>query len=204
MSREQFNESWLAEMPERIGATELIDMLEYNIKDLIKNGVKPEQVGPLQKIELSTVVYYWQTDRDGNIIIAVEFGKKPNTLVVHAVGKRGQSGNPPFASDLYIAVLNDRKGANNAISLSSDDTMSDKGFDIWKRLLQSGHSISMYDKSAPGQTHVRINSVDELASFFKDDDRDFRRYQYILSEGDGMEIRAQFLTRRTRELAGLL
>lgn len=191
-------------MPERIGATELIDMLEYNIKDLIKNGAKQEQVGTLQKIELATVVYYWQTDRYGDITIAVEFGKKPNTLVVHAVGKRGKAGKPPFASDLYLAVLNDRNGANNSISLSSDDTMSDKGFAIWKRLLHAGHSISMYDKSAPGQTHTRINSVEELASFFKDDDRNFRRYQYILSEGDGLEVRSQFLTRRTRELAGLL
>ena len=204
MTREQFNESWLSEMPERIGTTELIDMLEYNIKDLIKSGQKPVQVGPLYKIELDSVVYYWQTDSSGNIIIAVEFGKKPNTLVVHAVGKRGNAGKPPFASDLYLAVLADRRGTNNSIRLSSDDTLSDRGFDIWKRLLQSGHSISVYDRSSPGQTHRSINSVEELLSFFKDDDRNFRRYQYILSEGNGIEVRAQFLTRRTRELAGML
>lgn len=204
MSREEFNESWLGEMPERIGTTELIDMLEYNIKDLIKNGHKPESIGSLQKIELASVVYYYQTDRDGNISIAVAFDKKPNTLVVNSIGKRGNAGKPPFASDLYIAVLNDRKGSNNSISLTSDETLSDRGFAIWKRLLQAGHSISLYDKNAPGQTHTRINSVKELTSFFKNDNRDYRRYQYILSEGDGIEVRAQFLTRRTRELAGLL
>jgi hypothetical protein len=204
MTRENFNESWLSEMPERIGTTELIDMLEYNIKDLIRNGQHPEQIGTLWKIELSSVVYYWQTDTSGNIIIAVEFGKKPNTLVVHAIGKRGNAGKPPFASDLYLAVLADRRGANNAIRLSSDDTLSERGFEIWRRLLLAGHSISVYDKSSPGQTHQRINSVEELASFFKDDDRNYRRYQYILSEDTGIDIRAQFLTRRTRELAGML
>ena len=206
MNREQFNESWLTEVPERIPQTELIDMLEYNIKDCIRDNQTISLVGKFKKIELNTVVYYWQEDKDKQIIIAGEFGKEPQCLVVHAVGKRGNRGRPPFASDLYLTVLSDQTSRSfNAILLKSDETMSDEGLGIWKRLLGAGHKISVYNKQNPGQSHIQLNSVEELDQFFSDE-RSSRQFQFILSENAQIdsEIRAQFLTRRLRELGGML
>ena len=205
-SRTNFNESWLSEMPERIESTDLIDMIKYTIQDLQNNNQSPTQVSPnLKKIELSSVVYYWQEDAKGNIIIGGEFGKTPQALVVHAVGKQGNKGQPPWASDLYLAVLADQSKTQKSIRLSSDSTMTDEGVNIWKRLLKAGHPISVYDKTSPGQTHTRINSPEEMDQFIQAD-TNFRKYQFVVSESisESLEVRSYFLTRRTRELAGML
>jgi hypothetical protein len=83
--------------------------------------------------------------------------------------------------------------------------MSDEAFNVWARLLNMGHKISVYDNKAPGKTFKTIDSLDELQSFFKTDDTDYRRYQYILSEAGEMlaETRSFFNTRRMRELTGM-
>ena len=193
-------------MPERIESTDLIDMIEYTIQDLRKHGQDPIQVGNnLKKIELSSVVYYWQEDANGNILIAGEFGKTPHALVVHAVGKRGSRGSSPWASDLYLAVLSDQSKTQQSIRLSSDSTMTDEGVNIWKRLLAAGHPISVYDKTAPGQTHTRLTSPEEVDQFIQAD-TDFRKYRFVVSESNSaaLDVRSYFLTRRTRELAGML
>ena len=63
----------------------------------------------------------------------------------------------------------------------------------------------MYDSSNPGASFVEIENVEELLKFFKHDDLDFRRWQYVLSEAKTYaETRAIFNTRRMRELAGTL
>ena len=84
----------------------------------------------------------------------------------------------------------------------SDEQLSDEGLDVWKRLLSKGHKILAYDKSAPGQSNIPIRSEEELLKFFKSDDRNYRRYQYILSESDGSftEVKHLFEIRRLREL----
>jgi hypothetical protein len=41
-SRHDFNQTWLVEMPSGLGSIETFDTIEYNINDLIANGIKPQ------------------------------------------------------------------------------------------------------------------------------------------------------------------
>lgn len=131
---------------------------------------------------------------------------KPQALVVNAVGKLNKS-QPPYATDLYDLVLTDRKkiaGSVNNIRILSDKTLSDAGLAIWKRLLNLGHKISVYDSENP-ETLIELENETDLLKFFQNDDRDFRRWQYVLSESAAYpETRSFFNTRRMRKLAGML
>ena len=206
-SRLDFEVSWLAESPEGFGETELIDMMSYNITDALNHGLKKIDLGTgYFKIEGHHILYYWY-ESDNQIQLAAEFSIKPHAIVVNAIGKLHKK-VPPYATDLYNVVLNDRKnitGSVNNIRLLSDKTLSNSGLEIWKNLLKQGHKISVYDSSNPGASFVEIENVEELLKFFKHDDLDFRRWQYVLSEAKTYaETRAIFNTRRMRELAGTL
>ena len=207
-SRLDFVTTWLFESPEGIGNFELADTVEYAIKDRIKNGIIPTELGNgLRKIEGQQTVMYW-FEKDNKILLAAEFSIKPQALIVNMIGKFNK-GQPPYASDLYNAVLQDRKsiaGSVNSIRVMSDTTLSNDGLEIWKRLLQQGHKISVYDANHPGQTFKQLETVDELITFFKDDNRSYRRWQYVLSEAGPpyAETRSFFNTRRMRELTGRL
>lgn len=206
-SRKDFESTWLAESPEGFSNTEMIDMLYYNINDALKHGLEKIDLGDkYYKIEGSQTLYYWY-ESQGEIQLAAEFSVKPQALVVNAIGKLHKK-VPPYATDLYNKVLDDRKnitGSLNNIRLLSDKTMSDSGLEIWKKLLKLGHKISVYDSSNPGSSFVQIKDEDDLLKFFKHDDTDFRRWQYVLSETAAyVETRAFFNTRRMRELAGTL
>lgn len=208
-SRKNFVDTWLTESPEGIGSFELVDAIIYNIRDRIKHD--PTSVVSLgngwKKIEGIQVLYYWFEDSSKNIVLAAEFERAPQALVVRGVGKT-KKGKPPFASDLYNLVLRDRKqqsGEIDAIRIMSDTQLSDEGFELWSRLLAQGHKLMVYDKQSPGQSFRGITTQDELAEFFKTDDRSFQRYQYVLLESAHYgEVRSHFNTRRMRELAGTL
>lgn len=205
-SRTDFTNTWICETPEGIGKTELVDMLDYSIKDRIKHGAKKISLGnDYYKIEGQQTLFYWYESNE-KIQLAIEFSIKPQAIVVNAVGKLVK-GIPPYATDLYDVVLNDRKniaGSVNNIRLLSDKTLSDDGIEIWKRLLKQGHKIFVYDSTNPGTLH-EINNEAELLKFFKNDDTDFRRWQYVLSESQSYaETRSFFNTRRMRELSGTL
>jgi hypothetical protein len=205
-SRFDFTETWLTEAPEGIGETELIDMMEYNISDQLKSGAEKIALGSgFYKTQGVNTVYYWY-ESAGKIQLAAEFSVRPQALVVNAVGKRNKS-QPPYASDLYLRVLDDRKkvsGSVNNIRLLSDRTLSDAGLRIWKTLLAQGHRISVYDTQTPDSL-IEIKTESDLVKFFQDDNRDFRRWQYVLSESAAyLETRAFFNTWRMRKLAGML
>lgn len=197
--RTDFNDTWLIEMPQNIGSFPLFDALEYNIKDRIKSGSTVIDLGNnLKKIDGKQVKIYWY-EKDGKILLGAELSIRPQGLVVTTLAKNPKINGAPYASDLYDAILND---SNRAIKLLSDVDMSEEAFKLWSRLLTMGHRISVYDSSEPGKTFKTINNVNELAQYFKDDDRNFRRYQYVLSESGEMlaETRSYFNTRRMREL----
>lgn len=202
-SRTDFNATWLSEMPAGLGSFETFDALEYHIRDLIKNGKKPQQVkDDLFKIDMDNSVYYWYSS-DDQIVLGAGLDKKPQALVINLTGKNPQYRNrAPYASDLYHAILRDTS-AN--IRVVSDTQMSDSGYAIWKNLLQRGHTISVYDRENPGKSFKTLNSVAEMDQFFRDDDTDYARYQFVLSEKNAIaECRSFFHTRRYRELSGLL
>lgn len=201
MSREDFNQSWLTEMPEGLGKFETFDALEYHINDLIKNNVVPENLGNnVEKIELSQTVYYWVRDKNGAIVLGVELEKTPQALIVMLTGKNPKyKGKPPYASDLYKFILDDNK--HLSLRLMSDISLSDEGKAIWDRLFQSGLAISIYDRNNPGRSFISLNSKEEMDQYFKNDDANFKRYQYVISESGEMlaETRSFFHIRRFRE-----
>lgn len=203
-SRADFATTWLAEMPEGIGQVNLADTVAYGIKDRIKHGAVPNDLGAgLMKIEGQQTVYYWY-EKSGNILLAIEFTKGAQALIVNAVGKFNK-GQPPYATDLYDAVLADRKniaGSVNSIKLMSDKQLSDDGIKIWQRLLQQGHKISVYNNKQPGQSFIEITSIDKLMQYFQDDNTDFQQWQYVISESGPAyaETRSFFNTRMMREL----
>jgi rRNA maturation protein Rpf1 len=207
-SRENFSTTWLTEMPEGIGSFELIDALTYNLRDRVTQD--PDSVvqlaNGLKKIEGTQVIYYWFEDKEGNVTLVGEFEKAPQALIVRGVGKI-RKGKPPFASDLYNLVLQDRKqmpGQIDAIRLMSDTTLSDEGFKLWSKMIAQGHKIMAYDKQNPSQFQD-ISSTEDLAKFFKNDDTSFRRYQYVLSESTHYgEVRSHFNTRKMREAHNML
>jgi hypothetical protein len=200
-SRQDFVQSWLTEMPEGVGAIELFDMLEWHIRDRIRSGSTPEKLDShWRKIMGSQTVYYWY-ERDGNIVLAAEFSPQPQALVVNAVARNPGYRGAPWATDLYELVLNDTQ---RSLRIHSDTQLSDAGLELWKRFVRQGHRVSVYDRQNPGQSFHTVTEPDELEKYFQPDNRDYRRYQYVLSEAsDYPELVSVFNTRRMRELSGL-
>ena len=203
--RTDFIETWLTEMPQGLGSFSTFDQIEYSINDRIKSGSKVIDVSQnTKKIIGQQVIYYW-VEIKAEITIGVELRIRPQGLVVSVVGKNPKYvGKSPYASDLYNLILTD---SGKSIRLISDDSLSDEGYAIWKRLLQQGHKISVYDRSAPGKTFTTLDSIEDMNKYFGMNNTDFRRYQYVLSKSGEVlaETRSYFNTRRMRELIpGLL
>lgn len=202
-SRNDFNDTWLVEMPSGLGSFEIFDALEYSIKDLLQAGIEKMPVKDnIYKIELPNSVYYWY-EINGTIALGSELHKKPQGLIVSITAKNPIFRNkPPYASELYKIILNDTP---SNIRILSDTQLSDEGFSIWKKLLNQGLKISVYDKLNPGKTFKTFDNEIDMDEYFKHDDDDFKRYQYVISETilQLAECKSFFNTRRYRELAGL-
>jgi hypothetical protein len=206
-SRESFTESWVKEMASGLGHFETYDALSYAINDLLKNGLRPKSVKDgIFKIDVAQNVFYWVGTADGiDIKLAIELRKESEALVVTMLGKkRDLKGKPPFASDLYALIAKDY---DENIRIRSDKFLSDEGYAVWKKLVSKGFKVSVYDADEPGKTFKTFDSPEELDSFFKHDDSDYERYQFVLSESieNLMNVRSSFNTRRYREsVKGLL
>jgi hypothetical protein len=211
-TRDNFVKTWITESPEGIPNVSLANNIESIINDILNftkmsSEYQVEELGnSLKKLEMRSIVYYWY-ESNGKMLIGAEFEKRPQALIVRQIGKFNK-GHPPFASDLYDAVLNDRKQIDytvTAIRIISDDKLSEEGLRIWERLLQQGHKIMVYDSLSPGQTHIQITTLNQLQSFFKMSDPTFSRYQYVISEsssyGDLMSI---FNLRKIHEIHQIL
>lgn len=202
-SRNDFSDTWLFEMPSGLGSFEIFDAFEYSIKDLIKTGIKQTEVkNNFYKIELTNSVYYWY-EINGIIALGSQLYKKPQGLVVSITAKNPMfRGKSPYASDLYKNILSD---SPLNIRILSDTQLSDEGYSIWKNLFNQGLKISVYDKINPGKSFKIFDNKNEMDEYFKHDDDDFKRYQYIVSENimQIAECKSFFNTRRYRELAGL-
>jgi hypothetical protein len=203
-SREDFTESWLEEMPMGIPPQQYYPNLVQNIRERIAAGYAPELVKPgLYRIVGQSVVYYWYGD--GDIVeLGVEMTRRPQALVVNFTAKDPRlAGKPPYASDLYLDVLD---SSHMPVRLVSDQSLSDEGLSIWRRLLEGGHKILVYDNNEPGTGRQLVSDTDELLRYFKHGEPDFKRYQYALvPPGEVLaEVISMFNTRRLRELSGLL
>lgn len=204
-SRTMFNESWLVEFPEPITDADYAKSLIHDITDYKQHGGQVIKLGNnLFKIEGPQVVYYWYEDQSNNIILGCELEKKAQTLVINLVAKIKKR-QPPYASDLYDAILKDRKniaGENSSILLSSDNKLTMSGFDIWKRLLELGHKIIAYNSSVPGASAIVISNPIELERYFNQNNKQWR---YAIVEGSCVgDVKSLFNLRKHREVNNLL
>jgi hypothetical protein len=195
--RQNFVESWMRESPEGMPATNLIDILAYNIRELLFLRPTIDLGNNLKKIELDQFIYYWYEIAD-EIVLAIELEKHPQCVEVRQIGKL-HKGQPPFASDLYAAILSDLHTA-----IRSDSKLSDEGLKIWKQLLDAGFTVSVYNIRIPGQTRKTFSNPEELDAYFKHDDKEYRRYQYVVTEAQHhAEVLGAFNGRRLREMANI-
>jgi hypothetical protein len=201
-NRTDFNETWLAEMPARLGDFgETFEILEKTINSWIQDGHKPTALGnELYKLSGKNMIYYWyQSGQD--IAVAVELQRRPQGFMVDVVGKNPKYKNSaPYATDLYQAVLSDVPGS----LLFSDGQLSDDGISLWKRLMSDGTTtVSVYNTKDPGKTFVTLTDPSQL-----DDYMSAGHYhdRLVLSKrGLSLaETRSYFNTRRYRELAGIM
>lgn len=202
-SRTNFKNTWLVEMPMGLNQPNMYETLIKYIRERIENGSTVIDLpNNLYKIQGRQVVYYWY-EINHIIILAIELRIESEGLVVNFISKNpNYKGKPPYASDLYNAILDDN---NRSIRIISDTQLIDEGYAIWKKLLKLGNKISVYNKANPGQTFTTLNTVEDMDNFFKHDNRDYKQYQFVLSESGEMlaETKSLFNTRRYRELAGL-
>lgn len=200
-SRTQFIESWLFEMPERIDDLEAYDTLAWTIKDRISGGETPQQIKPgIYKLGKQILLYWMGTPN--KVDLAMELAQKPQSLVINLTGKHPLlQGKPPYATDLYAAILDD----NETSLIVSDATLTDSGINIWKKLVQLGYYVTVYNMDKPGHSRQTIKSPHELDVFLAKDDTDYRRWRFVISK-PGIQIGetvSAFNTRRYRELAGM-
>jgi len=96
------------------------------------------------------------------------------------------------------------KDSGKNIRILSDTQLSDQGYAVWKQLFAKGHKVSVYDRNQPGKTFKTFNDPTEMDQYFAQDDTDYERYQFVLSEQTNIaECRSFFNIRRYRELTGL-
>jgi hypothetical protein len=204
-NRETFIETFLFEMPEWTIPKDYSKDIVYIIKEKQKLLNTIKLTNNLYKMEGPNNIYYWY-EENGNILLGAEFEKERYGLRINFIGKLNKR-HPPYASDLYLAVLNDRKDIEGNINsiITSDNKLSDEGFNIWSKLLKDGHEILVFNPNDPSITFIKIHNLDELTQYFSNN-KDSKNYRYVLSESpqDGIEIWSLFRLRRMREMAGIL
>lgn len=201
-NRQEFTDSWLTEMPTGIPTISFFNDLKTNLKEMSQYYPVIEIKPHLYKISGKVTAYYWFGEEDSFDLIA-EIDKKPQSIIINSVAKNPKlKGQPPFASDLYVEILNDNE---NSI-LFSDNILSTHGLTVWKNLIKKGYAISVFDEHNPGETRQTLTDPEQLDNFFQIHNDDYKRYRYVLSKkGSQLAETIQFfLTRRLRELSGML
>lgn len=197
--RKRFVESWLMEFPQRIPPTSTFSGLLGSLEDFLENGLQEIKISPnIRKLELTTTLFYWY-EVAGEIVLIVHLDKTPQSVFVNMVGKKYPQ-KSPWATELYDAIIQDR---GKSIAFKSDVFLSDAGFGIWKRMLEKGRTISVYNTITPGASFHKIESNEELERYFGDSDN-FQKYRFVLSEHKQafLEVMEPFITRRLFELCG--
>ena len=202
-SRTDFSQTWLVEMPSGTGKLTgpgMFTSLQHSISDYVSHGMAPSILtNGFKKIIGQQVAFYWH-EANGEIDLAVELSIAPQALIVNGVAT-SPHGSTVHASDLYGLIIND---SNKPLKLMSDEQLSDDGLKLWKRLLQLGHTVSVYDSRNPTDLQ-KLYSPDDLDKFIQFHSAEHRRYQYVLSEAGAQsaEVKSCFNTYRMRKIAGL-
>ena len=198
-SRTSFNETWLAEMPVRLGEFgDLFDYISKSVSEWKQSGKSVEKLpNNLFRLQGNMLAYYWLGTKDEMFVVA-ELEKKAQVYAVTMVGKNPKYKNiGPYAADLYKEIV-----GNVPLSLLfSDAQISDDGIKLWKRLISDpNYVVSVYNVRNPGASFTQINTPDDIAQYM-----DNYQLRFILSHAkiNLAETRSFFNTRRYRELAGM-
>lgn len=143
----------------------MFDILQYNIRDLLKFGQQPIIINDTtRKIELPTCVYYW-TEQNETMTQIVELEKVGTELEV--INARISSFiTYGELADLYVAILdNDNCAIKSSKSMISEDNTA------WQTLLNAGYKMSV----SPDMNE--IVSVEEMVSFYG---KEKKCYQYVV------------------------
>lgn len=199
--RSRFNESFLRESPQRHDPAEYFDPLNYIINDYMSKGANKTFVSTINgfdlfKLDFKITVYYW-FELNNNPLLIIELEKKNRSLVVNLLGKKGKG--LPYAVDLYTGILND---TNKSVTITSDNQITEKGLNVWKRLFDQGHKITVYDTSNVGPTWRMLSFSNDLELYFGDDVK-YKNYRYVLSESTfANDTKSFFMLRQIREESG--
>lgn len=120
----------------------------------------------LKKKVISDQIHYWY-EKDGVILLVIHMVERDGNLVTQEIVKNPKHKGSPYASDLYSAIRKDQP-AN--VKIISDKSLTEDGFQVWKRLLASGHKIGVIVHTDKTKTIKPIKSVQELTHYFFDDD----------------------------------
>lgn len=170
-----FNEGWLYEAPMNTGysAHNPYEDLCNSIKANIDLGYQPITVsGNLKSLTTDDAIIYW-VESNNAVDIACQFLIKPNGLFVQVTGKR--QGSNIYASDFYKMILKD---AGKLIF--SGDMISSQGFGIWKRLLDSGNKLFIFNTDN-ALDRATIETEEDLLRYFQGS-TDYKKYRFVLSE----------------------
>ena len=200
---EDFFQSWLTEMPMGISSLSknLFNSIVSNQKEFIQAGLEPESLGDgYYRLQGSQVAFYWHLT-DSIVDIIVEVGIRPQSLVVHQIAKNPDLNTATHATDLYQKII---QSNNKSLVLMSDEYLTDDGLGIWIRLINLGHTISVYDRMHPDAGLTPLSNQRELKQFFMKGDGSYKRYQYVLSESTVKltETKSFFNTKQLRILSG--
>jgi len=184
---DELYETFLFESPRHVSSNpQNYEILSRYIKEIPNDQIQNVGQG-YKKFDDNTNVFYWY-ENAGEILLAVQFSKKPKALVVNTVAKHpGATLKSPFASDLYAHVLKDY----GTFVIQSDEMLSDQGFGIWKNLLAKGHKISVIDYT-DDLPPVSVTSIEELEKYFGNDPT-LSKYRYIVSENALKENTCKYL-----------
>lgn len=185
-SRAEFKETWLMEMPGLAGMLDTFPSLLYSLNDLLKHGTEKIRIeNNIFKTVAGDIGFYW-IEKDEKPVLIVEIKIKSEAIQLNMLGKSSDAfGNPPFASDLYSAILTD----TGKSVLMSDEYLTDNSFAVWAKLLKLGKQISVYDVRTSDLQ--KVDSEEILKSYYHSTGN---RFRFILSENSIREgiIRVSF------------
>jgi len=202
-TRGLFFNSWMVEQAQK--------SLPRNDLNVIVNDLN-EFKNYYTEVQLDSDIYYLETNTrlfvyckiNDDIVAVIAFEKTPQNFSVTSTAKNiAYKGKPPYMSELYMAALTLAKP--RSLLIYGDKTLTGDGFAVWSRLLSSGHTISVYNHSLPGQSLTKLNTIDDLKKYWGDDNQ-YRNYSFVLSENHQHwmdSVYEPFTVRRMRELANI-
>ncbi|CAB4129584.1 hypothetical protein UFOVP116_47 [uncultured Caudovirales phage] len=145
--------------------------------------------------------YFWSGSADAQVKqISVATSLVGDILKVNAIGKDPALTNqPPYAIDLYLTISCTLK---HGIKFGSDQILSDSGFELWKRIFDSGHNLLIYNAAQEKYEPIVLKTAEDLKQYFSGD-QSAMDYQYVIAEGAGMgNLRGSFQIMEWKRLAG--